>query len=675
MGLMFKNGIPYAGIPSEIDATTVGGHIVEADVPADANFTDTINSDVSGEGNPVILTDLQGGTPFSEIAIKGENIPGQDVILTIAGKNQLPITVTSGTGAGVRYNVDNGEITVSGTTTGVATITISAPNMTITQDMRLSYWGNLSGITPKATVVRNGETVYPTPNSTTGSKLFAGDVLQNVYIQQQETGIAVSGSAKFQLEYGTEVTEYEEYSSESHTFTPDNTDYVIPTDIIQKGNVNVLAVDVEGATLSVTGVRTDMAIAKLWNKPNYDDTEIKEDIATLETSITNKLDVNGSADNLEYTDYTKELIENTEIQINPNFYPTYGTTIELSPIMTGTAQLYGFKKISDKYYFYGMSYLAYTDDLSTLSTDTVTPIITQQSNIGGLPIRDVCTYYENEDLIYLLSDGNRTYAYTDLTPNMVYEVNFAEGNGVIDNFITIGDKIYGLDTTNNNIYFYNLGLGGVWELEFEMGKAVSAVELYAQDSNGCTVIPLTNDIAYYIPNEGMWTLGTERDGFESMETIKHIVCLDDTFHYLTDFTQQGQNTWDNSADMWKSLPWDTGVTAGGEFTGNVNDGYMFAGNGMLFYTQAQELWFADAELDTLRDIMGNIIIHASMGKLPYIYSKGVIYLLLEYTRMAKIEFVVEEKMLTEDVSELKNKIRTLEMLIEDLSTRVENAGF
>lgn len=266
MGMIFKNGISYAGIPDEIDAATVGGHTVEADVPADAAFTDTINSDITAEGNPVILKDLQGGVPFSEITVKGENISGQEMTLTATGKNQLPITVTSGTGAGVTYTVNNDEITVSGTTTGVSTITISAPNMTITQDMRLSYRGNLSGMTPKATVLRNGETVYPTPNDTTGSKLLAGDVLQNVYIQQQSADVAVSGSAKFQLEYGTEVTEYEKYSSEVCTFTPNSADYAIPTDITQKEGINVLAIDAEGATLSVTGVRTNAAVAKLWDK-------------------------------------------------------------------------------------------------------------------------------------------------------------------------------------------------------------------------------------------------------------------------------------------------------------------------------------------------------------------------------------------------------------------------
>lgn len=364
MGLIFKNGIPYAGVPEEIDAATVGGHTVEADVPADAAFTD--NSDIITEGNPVILKELQGGVPFSEITVKGENISGQEMTLTATGKNQLPITVTSGTGAGVTYTVDNDEITVSGTTTGVSTITISAPNMTITQDMRLSYRGNLSGMTPKATVLRNGEkTVYPTPNDTTGSKLLAGDVLQNVYIQQQSADVAVSGSAKFQLEYGTEVTEYEKYSSEVCTFTPNSADYAIPTDITQKEDINVLAIDAEGATLSVTGVRTNAAVAKLWNKSGagYDDTEIKEDIEELRNSIPSTVKIktgdfatngngyielinlfnigNGVTDAVQYDNY---LFATTDMQ--PLLYIIDLTTGDVKQIQCQAQNNAGFKKIA-----------------------------------------------------------------------------------------------------------------------------------------------------------------------------------------------------------------------------------------------------------------------------------------------------------------------------------------
>lgn len=290
MGIIMRNGVSYSGIPTDIESIDFTSSSVGGTTPSQPGATDTYtialsngttsaftvyngtdgkdsptNSDVTMEGNPVILTDLQGEVPFSKITINGDGIVGQEITLTTTGKNQLPITLTNGVGAGVTYTVDNDEITVSGTTTALATIIVSAPNMTIAQDMRLSYIGTLSGITPKATVLRNGELVYPTPNETIGSKLLAGDVLQNVYIQQQEAGIEVSGSARFQLEYGTTVTEYEAYSGETHTFTPDSTEYNVPTNIIQKHGINVIAVGTTDAVVSVIGVGANNAIAKLWN--------------------------------------------------------------------------------------------------------------------------------------------------------------------------------------------------------------------------------------------------------------------------------------------------------------------------------------------------------------------------------------------------------------------------
>lgn len=309
MGIIMRNGVSYSGIPTDIESIDFTSSSVGGTTPSQPGATDTYtialsngatsaftvyngadgkdsptNSDVIMEGNPVILTDLQGEVPFSKITINGEGIVGQEITLTTTGKNQLPITLTDGTGAGLTYTVDNDEITVSGTTTDLATIIVSAPNMTITQDMRLSYRGTLSGITPKATVLRNGELVYPTPNETIGSKLLAGDVLQNVYIQQQEAGIEVSGSARFQLEYGTAVTEYEAYSGETYTVTPDSTEYIVPTNIIQNHGINVIAVGTTDATLSVIGVGANNAIAKLWNNTSYDDAEIRSEIAAEATA-------------------------------------------------------------------------------------------------------------------------------------------------------------------------------------------------------------------------------------------------------------------------------------------------------------------------------------------------------------------------------------------------------
>lgn len=399
----------------------------------------------------------------------------------------------------------------------------------------------------------------------------------------------------------------------------------------------------------------------------YDDTEIR-------SIASSKLDQNGSADNLEYTDYTKDVVVNSEIQIDP-LMPTYGSIIELAPILSSASQIYGFKKIDDKYYFYGMSYLASADSLSDLSSDSVTPIITQQSNIGGVPIRDVCVFYDVDIPLYLICDGYQTYLYNELNPNTLYPINFAEGSGRIDRLISVGEKIYGLDTTNKLIYFFNHDLGGVWELEFEIGKELSALEVYAQDSNGCVAIPLMGDIAFYDPVEGMWNLGSERYGYDVMDTVKHIACIDDVFYYISEAALQGRNTWSVSESSWEYPRWEEGYVGGGMFTGDVNSGHMFGGNGTTFYTMNNNLWFADADTSTMTDIVGCIAVRPSMESLHYLYSCGAIYLLVEHTRMVKIDFVASERMLTEDISALKCKIKTLEALIKELTVRMDDAGF
>lgn len=316
MGLIYKNGVPYAGIPDKINATTVNGYTVESDVPANAKFTD--NSDVTSEGKIVSFEDLQGGVPFSEVSIKGAN--GTSVVVSTCGKNLLPVTVEDGYTAGgvtIKVNAD-GTFTLSGTTTGLSTIAVSRLERVITEDMILSCNSTITGMTAKATVVRNGETIYLT--ITSGSKLYVGDILTNVYIQQQESGIEVSGTGGYQLELGTVATEYVPYTGAEYTFTPDSDSYTVTTNIMQQDGANVLSVTGDGEpTLFVIAVKNNNAIAKLWNGKvdaeegkvlstndftteektkleglsNYDDTEITEtlsthttDIATLQDNIT-----------------------------------------------------------------------------------------------------------------------------------------------------------------------------------------------------------------------------------------------------------------------------------------------------------------------------------------------------------------------------------------------------
>ena len=93
-----------------MNSDTVNNHTVDSDVPANAVFTDTTNSDVTIVGNPVQIDGLQGGVPFSEITVRGKNLmsfPYYDG----NSKTQNGITFT--------VNAD-GTVTANGTSTDIA---------------------------------------------------------------------------------------------------------------------------------------------------------------------------------------------------------------------------------------------------------------------------------------------------------------------------------------------------------------------------------------------------------------------------------------------------------------------------------------------------------------------------------------------------------------------------
>lgn len=69
---------------------------------------------------------------------------------------------------------------------------------------------------------------------------------------------------KAQLEIGITPTDYEQYHGSTTTITPDTNPYVIPNDIRQQDGLNVVSVS-EGE-ISVTGVRKNAAVKKIWDK-------------------------------------------------------------------------------------------------------------------------------------------------------------------------------------------------------------------------------------------------------------------------------------------------------------------------------------------------------------------------------------------------------------------------
>ena len=73
---------------------------------------------------------------------------------------------------------------------------------------------------------------------------------------------------KAQLEIGITPTDYEQYHGSTTTITPDSNPYIVPNDIRQQDGYNVVSVS-EGE-LSVTGVRKNAALKKIWDEMGMD---------------------------------------------------------------------------------------------------------------------------------------------------------------------------------------------------------------------------------------------------------------------------------------------------------------------------------------------------------------------------------------------------------------------
>ena len=208
---------------------------------------------------------LQGGVPFSEIVLGGD-IVGQEVTLAVSGKNMLPKPNWDGsakTSNGVTFSVaGNGTITISGTTTGNTTVHLMSTRMRVTKPLTLASNGTLSGIALIFKLTKDGEVIYRTVYGK--SVIEAGVIIEDIYLQQQKSGVEVSGEISPQLECGAEATAYEPYHGSTVTVTPDSAPYTVPNDIRQQDGIN--NVMVSAGTVQVTGVRRDAALKRVWDK-------------------------------------------------------------------------------------------------------------------------------------------------------------------------------------------------------------------------------------------------------------------------------------------------------------------------------------------------------------------------------------------------------------------------
>ena len=232
----------------------VSNHTDNSDIHVTVSDKENWNShpnDVTASGNPVQIDGLQGGVPFSEMIVSGKNL------LT------YPYKETTKTVNGITFT-DNGDGTITANGTAVANSVYDLSNFTYKKGINYILSGCPNG---------GGNSTYKIKSSKTGLEDDVGNA-KLIRVEEDVTstlcilvynGCTVENLVfRPQLELGTTPTAYEPYHGSTTTITPDSNPYVIPNDIRQQEGLNVVSVS-EGE-LSVTGVRKNAAVKKIWDE-------------------------------------------------------------------------------------------------------------------------------------------------------------------------------------------------------------------------------------------------------------------------------------------------------------------------------------------------------------------------------------------------------------------------
>ena len=248
------------------NADTVNNHTVDSDVPDNAVFTDTTNSDVSAAGNPVQIDGLQGGVPFSEMVVSGKNLMPRKSFesteingITFTLNNDGSITVAGSSTDNIFYDF-TGKFTIPD---GIYYLS-GTPSEYLGSDCYLSIRSGTPPIGQKTNFDELDGSM---------SVISHDDAYCIIRIN---AGVSFGDGVVFrpQIELGDTATEYEppitgreltvNVNGTDYTITPDSNPYTVPNDIRQLDGLNNISVS--AGTLSVTGVRKNAAIKRIWDE-------------------------------------------------------------------------------------------------------------------------------------------------------------------------------------------------------------------------------------------------------------------------------------------------------------------------------------------------------------------------------------------------------------------------
>ena len=223
-------------------------------------------------GNPVVIDGLQGGVPFPEIAVSGEDISGTELTLNVCGKNLLkyPYYQTTRTVNGVTFT-DNGDgtVTANGTAAGGNAIFRASGKWNLPKGKYAmsgcpdgggsgkyklgAYNSGVSGEPSISADFGDGTSFELTEETNVGvwCVVFKGAAVNNLVFHPQ-------------LEFGSAATAYEPYSGAEYKFTPDSNPYTVPADIRQLEGRNTLYVADSGAQLTVSCCNKSPTLARIY---------------------------------------------------------------------------------------------------------------------------------------------------------------------------------------------------------------------------------------------------------------------------------------------------------------------------------------------------------------------------------------------------------------------------
>jgi hypothetical protein len=144
---------------------------------------------------------------------------------TREGYNQFKITSTQTQSAGVTITkIDESSVSYQGTTTGMFThmlVVYDGKGLEITKQMYLKAFGNLTNAILSVKLIKNGKIESSYLRVSPDLILSAGDVLQQIYVQQQNTGILISGTLQVLLtDYENKDKPYEQYGASPSILYP-----------------------------------------------------------------------------------------------------------------------------------------------------------------------------------------------------------------------------------------------------------------------------------------------------------------------------------------------------------------------------------------------------------------------------------------------------------------------